>query len=222
MRRFFHGYREVLREMLFPPGCVWITPGTTILIMGCWIVAIGSNFGKEMDWVQALVPTRFGFVEGRVGWNSRFPEIRQGEIWRLFSSFFLHFSIFHLLANSFALWAFGTQFEWKYGMARLFVFALLTQVLVGMFLCAFYGPDSGGASIVLMALFGYLFWRAKVQRNSEFRMIWSVAALIALNLAFDIVGVKSQMAFVAHAGGLLFGMIAAWLVTPSVAKEVHG
>ncbi|HMJ89841.1 MAG TPA: rhomboid family intramembrane serine protease [Candidatus Acidoferrum sp.] len=208
--------------MLFPPGSVWITPGVTILIIGCWIVAIGSSFGKEMDWVQALVPTRFGFVEGRVGWNSGFPEIRQGEIWRLFTSFFLHFSIPHLLANTFALWAFGTQFEWKHGMGRLFIFAILMQVVVGMFLCAFYGPDSGGASAVLTALFGYLFWRARMQRNPEFRVVWSVAAMIALNLAFDIVGLKSQMAFAAHAGGLVLGMVVAWVVSPSIATDARG
>lgn len=46
------------------------------------------------------------------------PRVRAGEVWRLLASAFLHGDIVHLIANTIALWSFGTVLEALLGPRR--------------------------------------------------------------------------------------------------------
>jgi membrane associated rhomboid family serine protease len=59
-----------------------------------------------------------------------YPSILQGQVWRVFTSFFLHpFGIFSLVFGMLALYWFGGEVEVVYGTTRFVLFYVLTGVL---------------------------------------------------------------------------------------------
>lgn len=206
-------YDRFFREPLFPVACPRLTRITAALVIAIIVVSICSQFGRNTAWNQALSITKYEFVNGMAVWKSGLPEIRHGEVWRLFSPFLLHFFFLHTVTTSFGLWVFGTQFEWKHGAVRFLVFVLLANLVVNLTMYALVGPNFGGGSGVMLASFGYLFWRAKIQKSPGFTMPWWVALVVFAENAIS--GIFSRTtSLTGHVAGMVFGFFVAWLVTP--------
>lgn len=132
--------------------------------------------------------------------------IRAGEVWRLFTSMFLHIGIIHLAFNSFALYALGPLVEQIAGRWR-FLLIYISSGLLGS-LASFYFTDaiSAGASGAIFGLLGAL-----VAHSRKNPTLWksgfgkNLVIIILLNLSLGIM--QPGIDNFAHLGGLFCGLI---------------
>ena len=135
--------------------------------------------------------------------------------WQLVTYGFMHADFFHLLFNMFGLWMLGTPLEQVWGSRRFTVYYLicvvggaLLQVLFNVGGFAYTVGASAGVLGIVMA-FGMIF------PNQElFLMFIPVpikakwfAAGYALISVFSLFGPASNIAHLAHLGGMLFGFL---------------
>lgn len=133
-----------------------------------------------------------------------------GQLWRLISPDFIHFSAMHLIFNALMLWILGGQLELRKGSAAflwLFLFVSgmsnFAQLLSSHYLF-------GGLSGVVYGLFGYSWiWRKHdpavfmPEAFWRFALVWLLVGFTPLTEWLGI----GKMANAAHVSGLLAGML---------------
>lgn len=133
------------------------------------------------------------------------PAVADGQLYRLATSAFLHFSVMHLLFNMWALYVLGPPMEYHLGRLRFGVLYALSALggSVLVYLLSPMGAATAGASGAVFGLFGATFVIAK-RLNLDLK--W-VVGLIALNLVITVAvpGISWQ----GHVGGLVTGAIVA-------------
>jgi membrane associated rhomboid family serine protease len=156
----------------------------------------------------------------------------------LFTSMFMHGGLLHLLGNMLFLWIFGNNIEDSMGRLRFIVF-YLAGGLVALFAQTVIEPTStvptiGASGAVAAVLGGYaiLYPRARVVTLILiifFITIVEVPALVVLGLWFLIqllygtaelaqpVGGAGGVAYFAHIGGFVFGLI----LIKAFANRIH-
>jgi membrane associated rhomboid family serine protease len=134
------------------------------------------------------------------------PSVAQGELYRLFTSAFLHQNLIHIGGNMLLLYFLGRILEPGIGTAR-FVAVYLTSLFAGSFGALLFTPDaiSYGASGAVFGILGATFVIARHRRVDS--LASSVGILILLNLAIS-VGVPG-ISLGAHVGGLVAGVLSA-------------
>jgi membrane associated rhomboid family serine protease len=126
-----------------------------------------------------------------------------GQWYRLFTSAFLHFDIFHIGFNMYALYICGLPLEAALGRLRFSTLYLLSG-LGGSVLSVALGPlgeTAAGASGAIFGLFGALYIVAR-QRNWATN---SILVVIVLNLVFTFA--VPNIDWRAHVGGLVTGVV---------------
>jgi membrane associated rhomboid family serine protease len=145
----------------------------------------------------------------------------------LFSMFF-HGSFMHLAGNMLFLWVFGNNIEDHLGIAKYIAFYLVGGV-VATLAHVFVQPDSTiplvGASGAVAAVMGaYLVWFPNVRVHTLFFffliMFRDISAKWLLLIWFatqflDYFNPNSGVAWMAHVGGFVFGILVAMLVRAS-------
>lgn len=146
-------------------------------------------------------------------WGSNFgPQTLSGQWWRLFTSVFVHFGLFHLLLNMITLYQVGRLTERLYGSARLlglYLFAGVTGSLASIFWHP--GVNSAGASGAIFGVFGgLLVYMLKYRQHlpGAKRQLSSILILIGYNLfyGFSQQGIDNGAHLGGLAGGLLLGL----------------
>jgi membrane associated rhomboid family serine protease len=129
-----------------------------------------------------------------------------GEWYRLFTSMFLHWEIWHIAFNMLSLWWLGGPLEQALGRVRYIALYLLSGLAGSALTYAIAAPNQGslGAS---GAVFGLLGATAVLMRRLKYDMR-PVIALLALNLLFTFTW--SGIAWEAHVGGLVAGVAIAF------------
>ena len=136
-----------------------------------------------------------------------------GEVYRLFTSMFLHFGIAHLLNNMLVLFVLGSRLERAAGKIRFLVIYLLGGV-AGNVISLLLELDSGdysvsaGASGAVFAVMGAMIYIVVRNRGWLEDLSWRqivVMALFSLYFGFASSGVDNA----AHVGGLISGGILA-------------
>ena len=159
--------------------------------------------------LQPLYPRNFDWttMSGRIEGFS--TTMSNGQIWRLITPDFLHFSWSHIIFNSVMLWFLGSQVEWFDGRVRLITLFLITSILSNGLQYAVSGPLFGGLSGVVYGILGYC-WLSQ-RRNPRFQfppalvtfaVIWMVVGFTALP---EMLGM-GRMANDAHLGGFVAGV----------------
>jgi len=145
----------------------------------------------------------------------------------MFSSLFLHGGWVHLLGNMWFLWLFGEALEDDLGHWRFLAFYLFS----GFFACLFHvlaasnlsAPLIGASGGIAGVLGGYLvrlpqspirtmvFWKLKVEVINIPAFFW-----LGLWLALQFYGLRQggTVAWVAHLGGFVMGLLTVNLFTP--------
>ena len=183
----------------------WVTSGLLAISL---YVAFISQLGADIESIRPFF----------ISWyfNQGLLEVRHGEYWRLVTPIFIHFGLMHLAFNLIMTWQLGELLERRFGPLRFS--ALVVSLAVVSNLAQFYttGPLFGGLSGVLYGLFGY-FWIASkfnplfgYQINPtavKMLLIWFVLCW------FDFFGLLGniRVANMAHTGGLLLGMLLAFI-----------
>jgi membrane associated rhomboid family serine protease len=139
--------------------------------------------------------------------------IAEGEYYRLLTSMFLHYGVFHLLLNMWALWVVGGALEPLLGRSRFLALYLLSGLGGGVATYLFaaretiagfqVSPVSAGASGAVFGLFAafYILMRRLGRDTSTITMI----LVINLILTFVVSGISIW----GHLGGLVTGGVLA-------------
>ena len=137
-----------------------------------------------------------------------------GEWWRLFTAPFLHGFLPHILMNGAAMWYLGRRMEVLARWPHLPLVFLVAAWTGGEFSARLVDSPSIGASGGLMGWLGFLLvfetlHGQLVPRKSSRRL----AAGVLLTALIGLIG-NHFIDNAAHAGGLLAGMLYAWIVFP--------
>jgi membrane associated rhomboid family serine protease len=138
-------------------------------------------------------------------------DVASGEWYRLFSSMFLHYGIFHIAFNMWALYVIGSPLEAWLGRVRFVALYVLSGFGGGVLSFA-TGPlitQAAGASGAIYGLFGAFF---VIQRRRGVET-GGIVGLIAINLVISFS--FSNIDWRGHVGGLIVGSVVA-LVLASV------
>jgi membrane associated rhomboid family serine protease len=149
----------------------------------------------------------------------------------LLTSMFLHGSWSHVLGNMLYLWIFGDNVEDRMGPARFLVFYLLCGVLAGAAHVAFNAgsaiPTIGASGAIAGVMGAYLvlfpgarvitlvpvfFYPLFVELPAfVFLLLWFVGQVLSSTLAFVAPEEAGGIAFLAHVGGFVAGVLLHWL-----------
>jgi len=157
-------------------------------------------------WPQSVFDALRFFLPGQLDWLS----------YRWWSPMLLHFSAAHLMFNLLALWIYGGRLEVLLGSRQLFWLTVLAGFVSNTSQFLLVGPNFGGLSGVVYAIFGFVWiygWRHPNQPLQLSRPDL-VIALVFLALGFaDLLWVNT--ANWAHLTGFISGMLLAmWAVRP--------
>ncbi len=143
-----------------------------------------------------------------------------GEVWRVLTSMFLHGGFAHLLFNMYALLIFGPLIEARIGKKRFwiayFVSGLVAAVAYIVYSFAMGTPDSAavGASGAIMGILGLVIVLLPKMKVLFFFVIpMSMRTAGILFAAIDLFGLfneSSNVAHIAHLGGLAIGLLFGW------------
>jgi GlpG protein len=145
------------------------------------------------------------------------PEVRSGQVWRIFTPILLHGGILHLLFNMLWLKDLGTMYESGLGTRRYLVFVLVIAGLsnLGQFILS--GPNFVGMSGVVYGLLGYIWIRGRFDPRSGFFVDRNTMLLMTVWFFACLVGIIPHVANTVHTvgfvGGLLWGYLAALRAT---------
>jgi GlpG protein len=171
----------------------------------------GADLGRIMELAEKLKQATI--------WDG----VLSGQVWRLVTPIFMHFSIMHLVFNGWAFLDFGGQIERQKGGLFLLLLVLITGIASNLVQAAgdslWNGPmllqngGFGGLSGVVYATIGFVWMRSKFGPEHGFYMRQETVFLSMFWLAYCIynnlnVGAgQVHYANGAHVGGLLAGML---------------
>ncbi len=175
---------------------VWLTNS---IILAAVIVSIVTAMGTKDISLLTIATT-----------NGGLDQITHGEVWRLITPIFLHFSLLHIIGNSYAMFFLGGAIELRRG--RLFLLALVLVSAAYSNIAQLLISGSfwfGGLSGVVFALFGYLWIAGKFGRNPNHRLPprFVKMALFSFLICYPATWLGYPIANTAHAAGLMVGML---------------
>jgi membrane associated rhomboid family serine protease len=180
--------------------------------------------------IKGAVPIKVGTEEAVI----RLGETPSPVYITLLTSMFMHGSWMHLLGNMLFLWIFGDNLEHRMGRFRYLLFYLATGLMASLahvFSTFTFGdnpyiPSLGASGAISGVLGGYLVLFPKRQvKVILLQMLTSVPAIVAIGMwfalqlvqAFGIIAAGPQsgggVAFMAHVGGFVAGLILVKLFT---------
>jgi GlpG protein len=224
-------------------------PLTFILIAACVLVGLLTGFGENAGTERGVafdapIYQALQFVSlsppasEQVAREAKSPDdlalrlasIRRGQIWRLFTTIFIHYGIIHLLFNMIWFFQFGTVIEHRYGTLKFALLVLVTAAISSLFQCGvpvavggsspFFPKDSdvlitasGGMSGVLYGLFGFIWMKSTYDPKFGYRLSQSTVIILIGWLLFCMIPPQMRSGIFdgnvgnwAHGIGLLVGM----------------
>ncbi|MFO1023077.1 MAG: rhomboid family intramembrane serine protease [Planctomycetales bacterium] len=174
-------------------------PVTMVNIGICVVVAFTTNFGSyhkddHPELTNALMFRARATTAERILLGDKISptfDIRRGEVWRLVTPIFLHFSGMHLLFNMLMFHNLAGRIEFLLGKWRLLTMILVIAIISNTAQALLYGPYFGGMSGVVYGLFIYIWLKGILQPSSAFgiapgdflfMMIWLLIGMSDSNL----------------------------------------
>jgi membrane associated rhomboid family serine protease len=189
------------------PGRGRITPLTLTLIVICVIIALASNFGRN---IEAIFPFLISQVPG-----TRLPEILSGEIWRLITPIFIHFGIIHILFNSLWLYDLGSAIEQLKGSPHLGMLIGIIGVCSNLAEYYWSGPLFGGMSGVVYGLLGYVWILGRLNPRGPLQLHPQIAIMMMIWFVLCWSGLIGGIANMAHTVGLVSGLLLGYVFSPN-------
>lgn len=194
-------------------------PLTLTLIVLSVLVTLTSSFGKAQQGLGASVKRELSFVDQQSFEESNdkpLAAIARGEVWRLVTPIFVHYSPIHLIFNMIMFFQFAMIVETLRGTVRLgamiLAVALLSNLAQAIFPEQLGGnPFFGGMSGVVYGLFGYVWLKAITDPQSGFFMNQSTVIILVGWLLLCMTPAMPNVANVAHIIGLVTGMALGYL-----------
>ncbi len=192
-----------------------ITPRVKTLIIACVAVFVLQMLAHRIEGIFGLVPA---LVLG------------QFYLWQPFTYLFLHGGFGHILINMLILWMFGSEMERYLGSSRFLHFYFVTGVGAGLLSVAVdpFSPipiiGASGAIYGILMAYGMLFPDRLVYLYFliPIKVKYLVAILGAISFLSAINSPGSNIAHVAHLGGMIFAFLylKGWLF-PSNLRQAY-
>jgi rhomboid protease GluP len=153
-----------------------------------------------------------------VSWGANFrPLTLEGQFWRLITNVFLHFGIFHLLFNMYALLYVGLLLEPYLGKTRFIMAYFFTGVIASL-TSIYWHPltISAGASGAIFGMYGVflaMLTTNLIDRALRKPLLTSIGVFVFFNLAN---GLKDGIDNAAHIGGLISGLLIGYGYYPAL------
>jgi len=181
----------------------------TIVLIGISVaVALLTRLGDNDRLVQFFSITRYSIEGNTLSWDSGFPEIRHGQIWRLFTPMFVHFGLMHILFNMLWLKDLGSMIEARKGPWLLLTLVLVIAALSNVAQYKVDGPSFGGMSGVVYGLLGYVWMQGKYNPASGLALHQQTVTMMIIWFFLCLSGAVGHIANTAHAVGAVLGI--AW------------
>lgn len=192
---------------------------TLIIVLNVWVFFQELTYGDPFVWAWSAVPIRI--IHGRA-------------LITIVTSMFMHAGWMHIIGNMIYLWAFGREIENAMGPVRFAIFYLIGGIvamsaqILGDPFSRIPSLGASGAIAAVMGAFLITFPRDRIRTFVFFFIffrITQIPAALLIGFWFLIqvfnVGAVAQVrtggvAYLAHIGGFLFGVVTARLfVDPS-------
>ncbi|GGC67575.1 rhomboid family intramembrane serine protease [Undibacterium terreum] len=178
---------------------------TVILIAICGIVALLSGLGSSQAVLQDL------FIAGP-GSHGGYQDVMNGQIWRLVTPIFIHFSVLHIFFNLMWVWDLGRMIEGIKGAAFYAVFILLVGIASNVLQYSVtHSPYFGGMSGVIYGLLGYVWMQSRYRPGLGFELHKNTVVMMLIWYVLCWTGLLGAIANWAHTGGLLMGVLIGYL-----------
>jgi len=142
------------------------------------------------------------------------PDIFWNQPWTILTSMFLHGGWWHIIANMLTLYFFGSYLSRLVGEAKFLVVYFSGGILGGILYLLLTPPDSPpaiGASGAIFALAGALVMMRPKLGVLVFPLPVPIPLWVAVIGGFLILSLLPFVAWQAHLGGLVFGLIAGYI-----------
>jgi membrane associated rhomboid family serine protease len=172
-----------------------------LIVMGVFLAVIWIL--QVFNWVDGYrLDTEFGIMPEQVG---RLPEI--------FTAPFLHASWQHIEGNSVPLFVLGVLAAYR-SIRRFLLVSVIVAVTSGMAVWLFQSPNSVtiGASGLIFGYFGYVLIRGFFDRSLVDIGVGLVAGALYWTILQVAIPGTPGVSWIAHVGGLVGGVLAAWLL----------
>lgn len=183
-----------------------LLPMTMALIVISVVITFVTRFGQAEDIMQYMSITKMKFGDRGYTFFEGLPEIKNGQVWRLFTPMFVHLDALHLLFNMLWLFSLGRMIEHKQGMLRLALIVIGIGGLSNFGQYLTHGPNFGGMSGVVYGFLGYIWLRGKFDPSSGLYLDRRIVTMMTIwfLVCFALPGIANT----AHAVGLGLGL--AW------------
>ncbi len=191
----------------FQRPAIAMGPVTIILILLSIAVTVLTHWGNEnIELTRWLSIANYNFRGNTVIWQPGLEEIRQGQIWRLFTPMFLHFTILHIFFNMWWLKDLGAIIETFKGSWVLLGLTLVIAAVSNVAQFFVGGPMFGGMSGVVYGLLGYLWIYGKCNPASPIRLNPQIVQFMIIWFFVCLIGVIPHVANTVHGIGAVMGM----------------
>jgi len=194
---------------------------TMILILICVAVAVFSRLGEQTESLRMFFITDFMREGYSIKWLQGLPEIRNGEIWRLFTPMFIHFGPLHLVFDMMWLLDLGSMVEEKKGTLFLAFFILVVSGASNYLQYITAHPAFGGMSGVVYGLLGYIWMKGRFDANSQLGLHKSTVTFMIIWYFLCLIGIIGNIANGAHTGGLVVGVAWGYLTSSSFKHKLR-
>jgi rhomboid protease GluP len=177
-------------DQILEPKTPYITIGMLTFIILLFLVSVVTNSGAEI---------KYYFCDYG-------PFIRNGEIYRLLTSSFIHIDIIPLIFNAYALYIVGTMIEGYYGKKKYAIIYFVSAISGSLLSIAMSDVPSIGASGAIFGLLGsllYFGYHYRVYFGSV--ILGKVIPVVIFNLAIGFM--FPEIDNFGHIGGLIGGFL---------------
>ena len=144
-------------------------------------------------------------LNGRIESQGVLSDVKAGQVWRLFTPMFLHFSGLHILFNVYWLWSLGSVLEIRYRSWRFLLLVLSVSLVSNLAQALISGSNFGGMSGVNYGLFGFLFIHSRYHPAPSFALDKQTVFVMLGWLVVCFTGALVAVANWAHLFGFLAG-----------------
>lgn len=162
--------------------------------------------------LQSLTMDTSGDVMTILHWGSNVnPLTLGGEPWRIITSMFLHFGIWHLAVNMYALYSMGRGMEISVGPVRFVLIYFMCGIVANLFsLVLNVYANSAGASGALFGLYGYsvtAFFLSNLNDPAARRRV--LTSFVVFVLVNGMITLTINVDMWGHIGGFIAGAVLA-------------
>lgn len=180
-------------------------PNTKFLIQLCVVIYVLSFFKVGKPLYDAMMINE--------------EAVMRGQVWRLFTPALLHMSFLHILFNVMWLKDLGNALESSFGKYFFYKFILVTALISNLMQFATQGPSFGGMSGVIYGMLGFIWVYKNLNPTFQYSLPKADVYLMIFWFILCLVGVLSMIANMAHAGGLVVGIMTAVFINFEFNKE---